>query len=144
MSKALLVRPSKVKSFQCNDVYTSKMLIDHTNSESENIHINMGTLKAGGALLPSSKHGEVGDGYDEVYIIIKGNCKLELNGQVKDIQEGDVIFIPGGVYHSLDNRDGKEDIILLTVWGGVPPKGINEAYDLRLEKWGKSYLLENE
>lgn len=140
MAQAVIIRPAEVKGLECNDVYLSKMLLDHTNCESKQIHINMGILKKGGALLPPSKHGEVGDGFDETYIILQGQCTLELGDKVESIQAGDVIFIPGGVYHGLDNRKGSEDLVLLTVWAGVPPKGINEAYDLRLEKWGKSYV----
>jgi len=141
MSKGTLVRTANVMPLKCSDVYISKMLLDHTNSESEKTHINHGTLKAGGNLLPSSKHGEIGESFDETYIMLKGRCKLELDGEMLDIQAGDIIFIPSGVYHGLDNTDGKEDVELLTVWAGVPPKGINGAYDLRLEKWGKSYKL---
>jgi quercetin dioxygenase-like cupin family protein len=140
MSKPVIVRPSQVKEFMCSDVYTSKMLLDHTNSGSKKLQINQGTLKAGGALLPASKHGEPEDEYDEVYIILKGSCRLELSGEVKEVTAGDIIFIPGGVYHGLDNRLGTEDLVLLTIWGGVPPQGVNEAYDMRLEQWGKSYV----
>lgn len=142
MSKAVIVRPSKVKNFHCSDVYISKMLLDHTNSGSDKIHINMGVLKAGGSLLPAAKHGNKNEGFDEVYIILEGNCKLELNGEVREVEKGDIVFIPSGVYHGLDNRNRSEDVVLLTVWGGVPPKGINEAYDMRLGKWGKSFVLD--
>ena len=144
MTKATIIRPSRVQPLVCSPKYTSRMLLDHTNSESKKIHVNHGTLKAGENLLPSSKHGELGEGHDEVYIMLKGNCRIEMDGEFFDIEAGDVIHIPGGVYHGLDNTDGTEDIELLTVWAGVPPAGINEAYDLRLEKWGKSYKTVDE
>ena len=140
MSDAIIIRPDEVKGFICSDAYISKMLLDHTNSSSNNIHINMGILKKGKDLLPATKHGEKGEGYDEVYIILKGKCKLQLETKVHNIEEGDVIFIPGGVNHGLDNKKGKDDLVLLTVWAGVPPKGINTAYDIRLEEWGRSFV----
>lgn len=140
MSKGTIIRPSKVKPYMCNDSYTSYMLLDHTNSNAANIHINKGVLKKGASLLPSSKHGKPGqDENNETYIMLKGSCKLELDGQVLDLEPGDIVFIPAGTYHGLDNRQGEEDVELLTIWSKVPTPGINTAYDMRLKEWGKSY-----
>lgn len=144
MARGTLVRPSQVKPFECNSVYTSRMILDNTNSESKHTHINHGTLKAGGKLLPPSAHGTAEDPYDETYIMLSGNCKLLLDGELLDLEPGDTIFIPGGVYHGLDNSEGTEDVELLTVWNCVPPKGINGAYDMRLDAWGKSFKTVDE
>ena len=141
MGRGTLIRPSKVKGYVANEWYTSKMLLDHLNSESTKIQINHGVVKKGGNLLPSSAHGKLGEGYDETYVILKGKCKLELDGEMIDIEAGDILFIPGGVYHGVDNTDGEEDLELLTIWAGVPEKeGINIMYDRRLKEWGKSYV----
>jgi len=115
------------------------MLLDHTNSDSKNVHINHGILKAGSSLLPSSAHGKPGEGFDETYVILKGRCKLEIDGEVIGIKEGDVVHIPGGTPHGLDNTDGSEDLELLTIWPFVPPKGVNPIYDDRVGQWGVSY-----
>lgn len=140
MSKGTIIRPSKVKPFVCSDNYTSYMLLDHTNSDAKNIHINKGVLKKGATLLPSSKHGETDQNENnETYIMLKGSCKLELDGKVVDLEPGDIVFIPAGTYHGLDNRQGEEDVELLTIWSKVPASGINAAYDMRLKEWGKSY-----
>lgn len=139
MARGTFVRPSNVKPFVCNASYVSRMVLDHTNSESKHTHINHGTLQAGKHLLPPNAHGTIEDPYDETYVILKGKCKLYLDGNLLDIIAGDIIFIPGGVCHGLDNTQGTEDVELLTVWNCVPPKGINTTYDLRLDKWGKSY-----
>ena len=144
MSRGTVIRPSKVKPFVVNRAYTSRMLLDDTNSESTNMHINHGTLAPGGALLPASAHGTEHEHFDETYFIIKGRCKLELDGEVLEIQAGDVIFIPGGVTHGLDNSKGTEPVELLTLWTGVPPKGINGVYDARIEQWGQSYCIVDE
>jgi mannose-6-phosphate isomerase-like protein (cupin superfamily) len=144
MARGTLIRPSNVKPFLFNQAYASRMLLDHTNSESKKIHVNHGTLAPGGMLLPASAHGTDLDPYDEVYVIIKGTCKLELDGEVIFIQAGDVIFIPSGITHGLDNSEGTEEIELLTIWAGVPPKGINGVYDTRIEQWGKSYRTVDE
>ena len=134
------IRPSRVKPYICSEAYTSYMLLDHTNSQASNVHVNKGVLKKGTALLPSSKHGDPGqEENNETYIILKGSCRLEIGEDELFLEAGDIIFIPAGTYHGLDNRQGKEDVELLTVWSKVPAAGINEAYDMRLEEWGKSY-----
>jgi len=133
------IRPSEVKPFSTESKYTSRMLLDHTNSESENTHLNHGTLKAGENLLPSSAHGKVGEGCDETYVILKGSCTLELDGEIIDIKAGDIVFIPSGVPHGLDNSNSSEDLELLTIWAGVPPTGVNPIYDERVKQWGASY-----
>jgi len=139
MARGTLVRPSKVKPLVCSPKYISRMLLDHTNSESKKIQVNHGIIAPGAALLPPKAHGTLDDPYDETYVILKGKCKIFLDGEVQDLEPGDVVFIPGGVYHGLDNSLGTEEVGILTIWAGAPPKGINEVYDLRIEKWGKSY-----
>jgi len=139
MGRGLLVRPSKVKPYPLTDFYISRMLLDDKNSESKFIHINHGILKKGGKLEYGSHPG-----YDEAYVILKGKCSLKIDGEYMDIQEGDIIFIPADVKHSLDNTKGSEDLVILTLWPGTPPKGINAVYDRRIEEWGKSFVLTGE
>jgi quercetin dioxygenase-like cupin family protein len=142
MGKGTLIRPSRVEPYVFSDAYTSYMLLDHTNSEAKNIHINKGVLKPGAALLPASKHGEPGqDEYNETYIILKGSCRFELDGEELFLEPGDIVFIPAGVYHGLDNREGTDDLELLTIWPKVPGEGINPVYDMRLKEWGKSFAV---
>ncbi|KPK22814.1 MAG: hypothetical protein AMJ70_05015 [Dehalococcoidia bacterium SG8_51_3] len=144
MARGTLIRPSQVSPFEYSPVFTSRMLLDHTNSESKQTHVNHATLKAGGNLLPPSAHGKPGEPYDETYVILKGHCKLLLDGEWLQLQPSDVIFIPSGTSHGLDNTEGIEDVEILTIWNGVPPKGINSVYDMRLAQWGKSYKTINE
>ena len=35
MARGTLIRPSQVSPFECSPVFTSRMLLDHTNSESK-------------------------------------------------------------------------------------------------------------
>jgi mannose-6-phosphate isomerase-like protein (cupin superfamily) len=138
MGNGTVVKISKVKPYVFSDIYTSRMLLDDKNSESKKMHLNHGILKAGGK-LGYGAHGTQEKPYDETYIILKGKCKLYLDGELLDIEAGDVIFIPGGVIHALDNTRGSEDIELITVWAGTPPEGMNSVYDLRIKEWGTSY-----
>ena len=140
MGRGTHIRPSKVQPFKCSDVYTSRMILDHTNSEAKKTHINQGILKAGGK-LSGGVHGTPEQQHDETYIILKGHCKLNLDEETISLEPGDVVFIPGGTFHGLDNSEGSEDVVLFTIWAGVPPEGVNGAYDMRLKAWGESFRL---
>ena len=140
MGRGTLVRKDDVRSYKTGDAYSSQLLLDNTNSESEHLQVNYGTLAAGKNLLPASKH----DDYDEVYFIVKGACRLELDGEWLDVKAGDAIFIPKGVRHGLDNTDGKETVELLAILPFTPKPGQSGVYDARIREWGKSYMLKNE
>lgn len=143
MSRGMIIRPEKVKPYVCSEDYVSRLLLDHTNTETKNFQINMGVVSPGAALLPTSKHGEIGErNNDEIYIILKGSCKLEMDGEVFSIKEDDIVFIPAGIYHGLDNREGTEQVKLLTIWGGLPNE--NHLYTQRVQEWGKSFVLVDE
>ena len=146
MARGTRVRPSKVKPYKVNDAYQSRMLLDNTNSEAEHIQINYGVLKKGENLLPPSRHGDDTQGFDETYIIHKGECDLLLDGELVHVKAGDVIFIPGGVYHGLDNTHGDCDLEIFAISNNTPIKGSgqSEVYDSRVEEWGKSYVLIDE
>jgi len=145
MGKGILIRASNVKPYVYSENYSSYMLLDHTNSTAKNIHINKGLLKVGAALLPASKHGELGEEENnETYVMLKGKCRFELDGEELFLRPGDIVFIPAGVYHGLDNREGTEDVELLTVWSKVPREGVNRIYDMRRKEWGKSYKTADE
>ncbi len=135
MSSGLIIRPSKVKPFHLSEVYTSRMLLDETNSGAKTHQINQGILKKGGKMLNYSHPG-----YDEVYVILKGKCIAQLGEEFFNVGAEDIIYVPSGVVHGLDNSKGHEDIMTLTIWSCTPPKGINPVYDKRIEQWGKSYI----
>jgi oxalate decarboxylase/phosphoglucose isomerase-like protein (cupin superfamily) len=46
------------------------------------------------------------------------------------------VFIPAGVFHSLDNKSGTEDFVLLTFWQRASS---NEVWHLRKQAWGKTF-----
>ncbi len=138
MAKGTIVKTFDVKNFKTGDAYSSRMLLDNTNSQSEKMQVNYGTLAAGANLLPAGKH----DDYDEIYIITKGKCRLELDGQWHDVAAGDVIFIPRGVKHGLDNTGETQPVELYAILPFTPKPGQSGVYDSRIKAWGKSYLLE--
>lgn len=127
----LQVDVKKVKPLIFGKEYESRMILDHViTGRDDVIQINHGTVKAGYA-LGGATHEE-----DEIYYILSGHGKLKLNDDVVDVSANQVIFIPAGCFHALDNRDSNEDLCILTFWRDWR---FNDAYEARLKLWGKSF-----
>ena len=121
----------KVKPLIFGKEYESRMILDHViTGRDDVIQINHGTVKAGYA-LGGATHEE-----DEIYYILSGHGKLKLNEDIVDVSANQVIFIPAGCFHALDNRDSDEDLCILTFWRDWR---FNDAYETRLKLWGKSF-----
>lgn len=127
----LQVDVKKVKPLIFGKEYESRMILDHViTGRDDVIQINHGTVKAGYA-LGGATHEE-----DEIYYILSGHGKLKLDEKTVDVSANQVIFIPAGCFHALDNRDSDEDLCILTFWRDWR---FNDAYETRLKLWGKSF-----
>lgn len=127
----LQVKVDRVKPLIFGKEYESRMILDHVITGRDGvIQINHGTVKAGYA-LGGATHEE-----DEIYYILSGSGKLQLDENIIDIAGGEVIFIPAGCFHALDNRESKEDMCILTFWKDYR---FNDAYEERVKQWGKSF-----
>lgn len=132
----LQVEVAKVKPLLFGEEYESRMILDHVITGRDNvIQINHGTVKAGYA-LGGGVHEE-----DEIYYILSGKGKLRLDEQIVDVAGGQVIFIPAGCFHALDNRDSDEDMCILTFWRDWR---FNDAYEERIRQWGTSFKTVDE
>ena len=128
---ALQVEVAKVKPMVMGPDYESRMILDHEITGRDNvIQINHGTVKAGYA-LGGGVHEE-----DEIYYILSGKGKLQLDDKIVDVAKDQVIFIPAGCFHALDNRESDENMCILTFWRDWR---FNEAYEARVKLWGKSF-----
>lgn len=132
----LQVDVNKVKPLLFGQEYESRMILDHVITGRDNvIQMNHGTVKAGCA-LGGGTHEE-----DEIYYILSGKGKLRLGDETVDVAADQVIFIPAGVFHALDNRDSQEDMCILTFWRDWR---FNDAYSERIRQWGKSFKTVDE
>ena len=132
----LQVEVAKVKPLLFGEEYESRMILDHVITGRDNvIQINHGTVKAGYA-LGGGVHEE-----DEIYYILSGKGKLQLDDKIVDVAGGQVIFIPAGCFHALDNRESDEDMCILTFWRDWR---FNDAYEERVKQWGKSFKTVDE
>ena len=132
----LQVEVAKVKPLLFGEEYESRMILDHVITGRDNvIQINHGTVKAGFA-LGGGVHEE-----DEIYYILSGKGKLQLDDKIVDVAGGQVIFIPAGCFHALDNRESDEDMCILTFWRDWR---FNDAYEERVRQWGTSFKTVDE
>ena len=130
------VEVGKVKPLIFGKEYESRMILDHVvTGRDDVIQINHGTVKAGFA-LGGATHEE-----DEIYYILSGHGKLQLDEEVIDVVPNQVIFIPAGCFHALDNRESEEDMCILTFWRDFR---FNDAYEERIRQWGTSFKLVDE
>ena len=131
--KPVSVEVGRVKPLCFGDSYESRMILDHVITGRDNvIQINHGTVKAGYALS-----GDTHDD-DEIYYILSGHGSLRLGDETIKVGPDQVIFIPAGVFHALDNRESDEDLKILTFWRNWQSNG---AYAERLRQWGRSFVL---
>lgn len=132
----LQVDVARVKPLLFGEEYESRMILDHAITGRDNvIQINHGTVKAGYA-LGGGVHEE-----DEIYYILSGKGKLQLDDKIVDVAGGQVIFIPAGCFHALDNRESDEDLCILTFWRDWR---FNDAYEERIRQWGTSFKTVDE
>ena len=132
----VVVDVNKVKALSFGESYDSRMILDHIITKRDNvIQINHGTVKAGFA-LGGGVHEE-----DEIYYILSGKGKLTLDDKVVDVYADQVIYIPAGCFHALDNSGSDEDMKILTFWRDYR---FNDAYEERIRQWGKSFKTVDE
>ena len=127
----LVVDVDRVKPLLFGTEYESRMILDHVITGRENvIQINHGTVKAHCA-LGGGVHEE-----DEIYYILSGHGTCRLGDKTVEIKPDQVIFIPAGTFHALDNSQSDEDMCILTFWRDYR---YNDAYTERMKQWGKSF-----
>jgi mannose-6-phosphate isomerase-like protein (cupin superfamily) len=133
MAKWKLVNAENVQPYVCDDVYSSKMLTGDEMAGQQTININEGTLKPGGTTKGDGRGGVHEE--TEIYYIIEGKGDVVLDDVPVPVKAEDIIIIPGGVYHWIDNSKSDKPFRLFTLW---PKQEQNGVYHERLKKWGTS------
>jgi mannose-6-phosphate isomerase-like protein (cupin superfamily) len=72
------------------------------------------------ALIPNEEIGmEVHETTDQFFRIEKGQGKVVMNSEEKEIKEGDAIIVPAGTQHNVINTSSTESLRLYTIYS--PP-----------------------
>lgn len=130
MQKGKIINSWEIMPFALDEAYSSKMLLDDAVAGARTVQINEGTLR-GGQKTGGGVHEK-----DEIYYVVSGEAVLHLDDEAHDVRAGSLVFIPAGVFHSLDNKSETEDFVLLTIWMKAK---YNEVYNLRKKAWGRAF-----
>jgi mannose-6-phosphate isomerase-like protein (cupin superfamily) len=133
MANWKLVNAENVEAFDCGGGYTSKMLTGDEMAGCQVININEGTLEPGGTTMAEGRGGCHEE--TEIYYIIEGKGDVVLDDLPVPVKAGDIIIIPGGVWHWIDNRRSGTPFKLFTFW---PKQEQNGVYFARKKAWGTS------
>ena len=126
------------------DTYASQCIIDLEGARSEYLQLNRSRLMAGKSL----GGGTHAPDHDECYYVLSGRGRLLVGGDpdtlagstVIELRPDSVVFIPGGVFHAVQNPYDA-DFVFLTIWPNRPRPGDNGIYDGRLRDWGTAFRL---
>ena len=83
-------------------------IIDRTTSDITLCSLAEEALPVGAAV---GRHHHIDT--EEIYYIVRGNGRMTVGEEVREVGEGDAIFIPIGKVHTLENTGNVEMIILL-------------------------------
>jgi oxalate decarboxylase/phosphoglucose isomerase-like protein (cupin superfamily) len=147
-NRAFVVQADNVMPFSPEGrehAYRSQVIIGPDGAKSQNIYLTRFTVLAGQAM---SGHAHTPGMGDEVYYILRGHARLFIAPEIgssereeHEIGPETAIFIPAGTFHRLDNTQGTEDLVLLTLWNHPPVPGSNGIHDARIKAWGTTFRL---
>jgi len=102
----------KVKPIRDTDVYSV-----HDLEYLDNLNVSMTILHPG-----KSTGGHDHKGVDEVYIVMDGCGKLQMDAKEFEIETGDIVLIKGGVFHKTFNTSD-EDLVFLCIFEKYEGRG---------------------
>lgn len=82
--------------FRTKDGSEIRSILDRTNAPVENQSLAEATVEAGGS---TARHYHKVS--EEFYFILEGRGRMEIDGDVRDVGEGDAILIPPGAWHTI-------------------------------------------
>lgn len=137
MAKWVKVNSDELVEYKCGEVYSSKLLTGDEMAGHHVVNINEGTL------APFSRTAGAAHEDTEIYYMVDvaEGSKVVLDDEPIPVKNGDIIIIPGGTFHWIDNLNCDKPFVLFTVW---PDETQNNVYHKRMKDWGKSmkYLSE--
>jgi uncharacterized RmlC-like cupin family protein len=57
---------------------------------------------------------------EETFIILSGAGEITIDGEVESVGRGDVIYLPRGSRHTIENTSASEPLEFLTIFWGSP------------------------
>ena len=131
MAKWVKVHSNELVEYRSGETYSSKLLTGDEMAGHHVVNINEGTL------APFSRTAGAAHEDTEIYYMVDvaEGSKVVLDDEPIPVKNGDIIIIPGGVFHWIDNLNCDKPFVLFTVW---PDERQNNVYHKRMAAWGKS------
>ena len=73
---------------------------------------------------------------EQVYVIVRGRGRMQVAGDVEEVGEGDLVFIPPATRHGIVN-DGPETLVYVAA--ASPPVSMDELYSTELSPGAAAY-----
>jgi len=102
----------------------SHFLMDAGDLGSRNLTVTWLDIQPGGEQR-SHSHADS----EQVYVIVSGAGKMTVAGDVEQVGQGDLIFIPPATDHSIVN-EGSEPLVIISA--ASPPVSMEELYEEEL------------
>jgi mannose-6-phosphate isomerase-like protein (cupin superfamily) len=102
----------------------SHFLMDSGDLGSRNLAITWVDVPTG-AEQRAHSHSDA----EQVYVIVRGRGRMSVAGDVEEVGEGDLVFIPPATQHSIVN-DGSETLVYVSATS--PPVSMAELYSMQL------------
>jgi mannose-6-phosphate isomerase-like protein (cupin superfamily) len=107
-------------TFTTADGSTIRSILDRTNAPVEHQSLAEASLPPSGA---TRRHYHRAS--EEIYFILSGTARMELDGAFQEVSPGDAILIPPGAWHQLI-ADDKHELRLLCCC--APPYSHDDTY----------------
>ena len=106
--------------FTTTDGSTIRSLLDRSNAPVANHSLAEATIPAGDATV--RHHHRVSE---EMYYIVEGTALMEVDGDEREVTEGDAVLIPPGAWHQITASAGGPVRLLCTC---APPWSAEDTY----------------
>lgn len=82
--------------FTTKDGSTIRSILDLTNAPVEKQSLAEASMKPGQA---TDRHYH--ERSEEIYFLLEGTARIEVNGETRDVGPGDAVLIPAGAWHQI-------------------------------------------
>jgi len=127
-----LINSENVEPYVCSNVHNSTLLTGDEMAGFPVININEGVMQPGGCNMGEDGKGPTHE-ETEIFYIIEGEAYLVLDGESVKVKADDILVLPGGTSHWIDNRKGTKPFRFLTFWSKQEQ---NAMYFARKKAWG--------
>lgn len=138
VKESTFINKEMLEPYVCDDVYTSIMVMGDELVGEPAINLNQGILKPHTRL--AGGHHEKAEIY---YVVSCGKGAQIVTGGADgnpekryDCKANDIVFIPGGCHHWINNEPCDEEFVIMTMW---PNQEDNGLFHTRLAAWGTSF-----